>query len=400
MAHAYNVGDEVKFLGYAEDVKEEDRVLDEGEVYVVEELGEDEDAVAVRAPNPAYDPKKRASKNNPETVLVDVFSEEIEAAGEVVEEAPAPAARARRGAKVEAAAEPAAPAKPAAKATAKAAPAKAAAGKAKPAKGETKVKAKAAKPAKEVKEEVDEDALPDLVDEDAEILALVTQSEDILDLATELVEEENALAYKLGGVLYHVRKDKLHQTVDARYAEKGGFGLYVKEQLNVEYRKAMYLIDIYVAFNQFGISGDKVAEIGWAKASKIAGVMTEETADELLTLAETSTVVDLVETIKTSYKEVGGVKGERKKMVTFKFRLFEDQGEGIKNVLEATQGAMGFKKLDDAFEHIIMEWAAEHPVEAKEPAVEKASRRTAATAATAAAPARRTVGKGRASATA
>lgn len=403
----FEVGDKVRFLGYEDDVPEKDRVLEEGEVYEVEEVGSEEDpeAIALRAPNPAFDAKKRATKNNPETVLVDVFPDEIELAGEgdengeeaddadEAEEADEKPARGRAAKKEEV--KPAAKAKPgkgkAAKEEADEKPA--AKGKA-PAKAAAKGKVPAKTAPKEEKEEVDEDALPDLENEDEEVAGLVAEAEDVLALADELVEEENALAYRLGGVLYHIRKGKLHHDADERYKEKGGFGLYVKERLNVEYRKAMNLIEIYVRFNQAGISGEKVAEIGWTKASKIAAVMSQqikagvdddkvaEIGEELLEVAAESSVTDLSETIKESYKEVGGTKGERKKMTTFKFKLFEDQAEGVTNVLKSTAAAMGFKKIDEAFEYIVMEWAAEHPVEEAAPATDKASRRTADKAAT------------------
>ncbi len=198
--------------------------------------------------------------------------------------------------------------------------------------------------------------------EDAEILGMVNDAEDILDLAKEVSEEASAIEYRLGGVLFHVRKSGAFTAIDERYAEKGGFSLYVLEQLNVEYRKAMYLIDIYYKWNKFGLDSTKVAAIGWAKAAKIAAVMTEDTAAELLELAETNTVSDLIENIKTSYKEVGGEKGDKKTLKVFKFRLFEDQAAGVEEVLNAVASAMEFKNLDLAFEHIVMEWATEHPI--------------------------------------
>jgi len=203
---------------------------------------------------------------------------------------------------------------------------------------------------------------PALESEDEEITALVEGAESVLELAEELVEEGAELDYKLGGVLYHVRLSKEYQSLDARYAENGGFGLYVKERLNVEYRKAMYLIDIYYKFNLFGIDAEKVKEIGWTKASKIAAVMSEDNAEELVELAEKSTVADLQDTIKEDYVEKGGSKtaGEKKKRVTFKFRLFEDQASLVTEVLNTVAKDMGVKDLSAAFEHIVAEWAAEN----------------------------------------
>ncbi len=255
------------------------------------------------------------------------------------------------------------------KAAAKKAPAKAAAKTpAKKAAAESKapVKSKAKAKAKEEEAEESDDPYGDLDEEqeDQEILGLVNDAEDILELARETVEETSALEYKLGGVLFHVRKSGAYEELDERYTEKGGFALYLLEQLNIEYRKAMYLVDIYYKWNKFGLEPEKVAQIGWAKAAKIAAVMDEDTAEELIELAENNTVADLVDHIKTTYKEVGGTKGEKKVIKLFKFKLAESAGIAVEEVLQSVAAGMGLKNLDEAFEHIVMEWSTEHPIEA------------------------------------
>lgn len=378
-------GDLVVFTGYDQPPEPGQDILVEGETYEVAAVDAKERSVAVRVDNPDFNPKKKESDTNQKTMLLDIFEEEFEPAGDEPAEpvkskakpakpttkaTPAKPTKAKAAAPAEDPEDPEDPEeepeeeKPAAKGKAKAAPAKAAAkpaakGKAaaKPA-AKGKVKAKAEKPAE------DADPYSDLSedDEDSEILEMVNDAEDILDLAKEVAEEASAVEYKLGGVLFHVRKTGAYKELDKRYAEKGGFNLYVLEQLNVEYRKAMYLIDIYYKWNKFGLEAEKVAAIGWAKAAKIASVMTEETAEELLELAEQNTVADLVDNIKTNYVEKGGTKGEKKKMTIFKFKLYEDRAASVEEVLQAVAHSMGYKTLDDAFEQIVMEWAAEHPV--------------------------------------
>lgn len=381
------VGQMATFKGYSETPEDGQDFLVEGQEYEIAEVNEDESSVAVVADNPDFNPKKKANdETNPKTILVDVFFEELEEPEG--EEEPAPKAKgkaapakttgkvvplkgktAAEDADADADADAPAPAK--GKAAAKPAPAKAKAkGKAAPAKAKGKAAPKA-----EDSETADPYGDLDEESEDQEILGLVNESEDILELAKEVVEESAALEYRLGGVLFHVRKSKAYEELDNRYKEKGGFSVYLLEHLNIEYRKAMYLIDIYYKWNKFGLEPEKVAQIGWAKAAKIAAVMTEETAEELVKLAEENTVADLVENIKTSYKEVGGVKGDKKKLKLFKFKLFESQADAVEEVLASVMSAMNFKNLDEAFEHIVMEWATEHPVEAKE---EKTAKRPVA----------------------
>lgn len=419
-------GDKVVFKGYEETPEDGADLLVEGNEYEVAEVNKEDGSVAVIVDNPDFNPKKKESESNARTILTDIFFEELElpkgskakpaaktpakgkakaeepeddadeegeedADGEdEAEEEPEPKAKTKAPAK-------AAPAKGKAKpkaeepedepeegdegedgdeeepapkkAAAKKAPAKAAAktpAKKAAAKSKAPVKSKAKAKAKEEEAEESDDPYGDLDEEqeDQEILGLVNDAEDILELARETVEETSALEYKLGGVLFHVRKSGAYKELDERYAEKGGFALYLLEQLNIEYRKAMYLVDIYYKWNKFGLEPEKVAQIGWAKAAKIAAVMDEDTAEELIELAENNTVADLVDHIKTTYKEVGGTKGEKKVIKLFKFKLAESAGIAVEEVLQSVAAGMGLKNLDEAFEHIVMEWSTEHPIEA------------------------------------
>lgn len=405
----YAVGGQVVFKEYADTPEPGQDLLVPGQSYEVAEVNEEETSVAVIVDNPDFNPKKKESDTNAKTILVDVFFEELE-------EPEAPKGRSKPAAKTAAKVVPIAKGKAAAKAAAeeeedadaedadaedepepapakgkaaaKTAPAKAAA-KTAPAKGKAAAKTAPAKGKAKAKAEPDADENADVYgdldeeSEDQEILGMVNEAEDILELAKEVVEESAALEYRLGGVLFHVRKSKAFEDLDKRYKEKGGFSLYLIEHLNIEYRKAMYLIDIYYKWNKYQLDPATVAQIGWAKAAKIAAVMTEDTAEELVKLAEDNTVADLIENIKTSYKEVGGVKGDKKKLKLFKFKLFESAADAVEEVLASTMSAMNFKNLDEAFEHIVMEWATEHPIEgaaektaAKKPLAQKVAAAT------------------------
>lgn len=400
---AFAPGDVVIFKGYEDDVPEAERLLVAGQQYTLSEINEDGESVAVEIPNPDFNAKKKESEDNSKVLIVDVFFDEVELAPEEEPEpatkpaargrakaAPAPAAVAddeeaddeegdeeeaapapSRGRAKATAAKPAA--KPAVKTTAKA-PAKTTAAKAAtkvPAKGKGKLAAKATAP-------VEEDKYPALAEEDADMLAIIDGADDLLELANELCDDAEALNYKLGGVLYHLRLNKAYVAIDKKYAEQGGWQKCIEEQLpGVGYRKAMNLIDIYYMFNLHGIDPAKVQELGWTKCSRIASVMTEDNAEELLTLAEENSVSDLNDNIRESYSKTAteGSGTEKRKKILFKFGLWQDQAEAVKEILESTASRLGLKKLDDAFEHIIVEWAAEH-APAQKPPVRKAGNAT------------------------
>lgn len=355
-ANVLPIGTMVKFTGYTdtEEMEDEDFLLEDGQEAPIVAIDEEEESYTLEIPNPDFDDSKRKSKGNPATIKADAFYEEVEAVdaeeeeGEEEEET-APAPKKKATAKKKAA--------PKKKAAAK--------GRATPKKKAT-TKKKAAPPAQEEESEdsVDADGREALENEDEEILGMVegVSSDELLELAHEMVEEASTADYKVGGILYHVRLTGAYQDVNEDYASKGGFERYINEELGMEYRKAMYLIDIYYKFNQFGIGSDVVASVGWTKASQIARVMTEENADALIEAAESSTVADLKEIIVEDFSgETGSTRSEpAKKKVTFKFRLFEDQASPVEQYLAQAEETLGLNDLNQTFEHIVTEWASDH----------------------------------------
>jgi hypothetical protein len=394
-------GTTVRFLGYGEDVAEEDQVLTADEVYTVvgtsepDENGEGGGNPIVAIDNPDFDESKKESEKNPRTLEVEVLMDEIEvvegeeeAEEEVVEEAPKPAAKK--------AAAKAAPAKTAAKA----APAKAAKEKAAPAAKKAAPAAKKAAPVKAKKEKVEEPAEPEIdpldveiENEDAEIVALVEGSENLIEVAQNLEGEMAKNEYQLGGVLYHIRKDKSYQQLAgedgkpiAAYSEPKGFETFLNDYFNVGYRKGMHLIKIYAAFNLRGIENpaQHVAEIGWTKASKIAPLMIKEIGDanELVELAHENSVEELSEVIKDTVK-TGGSPGTKVERMTLKLKFLAEVGKNTEAILKQVMEQFGLKDIADAVAKLADDWASENAggtaTKASAPAQKVAAKKTVAT---------------------
>lgn len=253
-----------------------------------------------------------------------------------------------------------APAKPAAKAaTAEKATTKAPAKPAAKGKAAAKPAAKAKAPAKV--EEAEEE-LPDLENEDAEVLALVNDSDNLIELAQDLENNVGVTEYRLGGVLYHIKKDGAYKEIDEEYAEKGGWALFLKDHFNIGYRKAQHLLEIYIVFTQAGIENpsEAVARIGWTKASKLCKPMEQEDADvdALMDAAENNTVEDLSAIIKETYTE-GGTQEPGKSIarITLKFRYEEEQAQLMETVLKEAADRFGCK-ADEALMQIVLDWAS------------------------------------------
>jgi hypothetical protein len=251
-----------------------------------------------------------------------------------------------------------APAKAAAK-TSENAPAKATA------KDTPKAAEKAAVKKRDAEQENVEDDLPELDNEDQSVLSLLDEG-DLTATAQRLESTAAATEFRLGGLLYHIKKSGVYKDLDPSYAEPGGFQKYLTEFYNTDYRKAMYLIQIYVSFTLAGVENpaERVAEIGWSKAAKIANLMVQEDADVdgLLELAGNNTVRDLSEAIK-DHVSVGGEKGEsgeKKVRLTLKYRFYEEQAREIETFIAAAKEQLGTDDDSEALHHIITEWGIQN----------------------------------------
>lgn len=382
-------GSVVRFLGYDESVPEDQRILNAGDEIVVHEVADDGKGNAVyiiRIDNPDFNAKKKENpETNPKEIETELFAEEVEfvaasaeelegeaeaegeAEGEVEGEAAEGEGEAAEGeeageAEAETAAEEApAPTTKRAAATAKTAPAKTAPTKTVVKGGKKEVKPVLKTPA--IVEDAEEDTLPDLENEDADVVALVSENEDLVALAQNLESDIGTTEYRIGGVLYHIKKSGSYKDLDPTFKEKKGFAAFLSQYMNIEYRKAMYLIEIYVNFNLAGIenAAERVAAIGWTKASKIAKLLNVDgqNPEELLTLAAESTVPELSEAITVQNVRVGGTAGEKKKRVMLKFSYFEDEGTGIADIIKGAMEQHGLQTEAEALALIVNEWATQ-----------------------------------------
>ncbi len=339
---AVEVGNFVTFLGYGADVPEKERMLEKDSAYEVIELTDG--GYVVKFDNPDFDDKKKVdAKNNPATLETEVFTNEVALAATPADAVAAPVAKAT---KIKAGKTPKVPAPAVTK--------------------EKVVKEKVAKAPKEPKApkvKADPDALPDLTaeQEDADVLAIVNESEDLVATAQDLEGNIGKNEYHLGGVLFHIKKSKSYQALNEAYKENAGFAAFTKDYLNIDYRKAMTLIDIYVTFSQLGVENpaDRVAAIGWSKAAKITKPMQEEGAkvEDLLQLAEENSSVDLSIAIKEQTTHVGSTKGEPVKRVTVKFRFFEETGTSIMAIIHAAKAQQSLATDEEALAFILDDWS-------------------------------------------
>lgn len=194
---------------------------------------------------------------------------------------------------------------------------------------------------------------------DSESVRSILDERDALDAAEFLVKQADKTYFTLGGVLQHIYTEGIHKRLG--FEGKRAFSNYVEQRLGVQYRKAMYLIDIYVKFRKLGVDENRLAEIGWSKAKELARIPDdnlEQDFDKLVDKASETSRNDLSEYIKSEYEVATRQNNEQVKKTTFKFSLFADQAEVVNQAIDSAKAMLGSDDGSAAFEQICSEWAA------------------------------------------
>jgi len=162
--------------------------------------------------------------------------------------------------------------------------------------------------------------------------------QDVIDAGQSLIDRIEESYFIFGGVLNSIHQKGLHSKIGKDYLNnKQGFTQFLKDVYGIEYRKAMFLIQIYKSFSALGIDEKRLSKIGWSKAKELVNhLATKDDALKLIDFAEKNKIDDLKEHVKTKYKNVktGKIEGTANlKLRSYSIRLTEDKAELVDEAL-------------------------------------------------------------------
>lgn len=134
------------------------------------------------------------------------------------------------------------------------------------------------------------------------------------------------------------------------------FREYADAELGMNYRKAMYLSDIWDKVKSLGLSPAKVEKLGWTKMKDLAAVITAENAKEWMAKAEKMTSRELGEAVKTSRTPDKTAVGAVPHITTMKFVMGEAEANIITEALEEGKKLTSSENAVVALEMICQEW--------------------------------------------
>lgn len=172
-----------------------------------------------------------------------------------------------------------------------------------------------------------EDTLNDIV-RDIENIS----EEEADEKVHELKEGVEFNYFKLGGVLAVIKENKF-------IGEYSNFREKVEAEFGMKYRKADYLINIYLNIVDSGIEWDAIKDIGWTKLKFISHLLTPENVDMWAEKAKemnTSTLEQEVKELNKTGSQTTS-KTSKSEITNMGFRLHPDQRETIEAALDKSK---------------------------------------------------------------
>jgi hypothetical protein len=180
-----------------------------------------------------------------------------------------------------------------------------------------------------------------------------------LALVAALSNEAEVAWLRLGGVLSHVQTKGWYTMAGAH--EYKSFREFIEQEHELEYRKAMYYIQIYNDLANSKVPWSKVNMVGWVKLKELSKIITVENVDHWVEVALKNNKQSLIELVKASLAASAPLtieEQEAKTVTTMTFKVHENQKIGIKAAL-AKAKIVGQTEFDTmALEYICMDFMA------------------------------------------
>jgi hypothetical protein len=162
--------------------------------------------------------------------------------------------------------------------------------------------------------------------------------------------------FRLGGILSKVQSE-------GWFMEKGyeTFRSFVEAECGIQYRKSMYLIQIYNGLVESGVEWNQVKHLGWSKLKELANILDSANVADWVAIAEGLTVLQLQDHIRESTKGENAsnspeVEGDVSKTTTMTFKLHQDQKATIREALDKAKHETGTEVDSVALEAMALDF--------------------------------------------
>jgi hypothetical protein len=160
---------------------------------------------------------------------------------------------------------------------------------------------------------------------------------------------------KLAKCLYDIYTQNVYQTWDFP-----SFESYIDSELQFNYRKAMYLVEIYNKALMLNMDMERLERLGWTKAKELIRVVDQSNAEEWMDIAEKSTAKELNFKVKTErdlQEDKSSVIDNAPTTTTITLKLGMVEHAIIKDALEESTKLINTDDIALALANICQEWS-------------------------------------------
>lgn len=153
--------------------------------------------------------------------------------------------------------------------------------------------------------------------------------------------------------------DIYHQDVFSTYWNYDSFEDYIDKEIQIAYRKAMYLVEIYGKAKLLNMDMERLERMGWSKARELIRVVDESNVSEWMDRAENCTVKELniqVKKEKDKTSDKSSIVEEAPIITTITFKLGMAEHAIIDDALQESKSLINSNDLALALANICQEW--------------------------------------------
>ena len=195
-----------------------------------------------------------------------------------------------------------------------------------------------------------------------DVLVLLVQeigkmtASEAIEAVPSLLDGADENYFRLGGYLSAIAINKYYEAEGFE-----NFKTFVEARYGLQYRKAMYWIQIYDKLIESGVPWAKIKNVGWTKVKDLAMILTLENVDEWVERAINSTVLQLQEAIAKAKAGVlpnSGLtpEGPKSEVTTFTVKVHAAQKTVIKEAIQKARAEANTEYDGVALEGICMNY--------------------------------------------
>jgi hypothetical protein len=196
-------------------------------------------------------------------------------------------------------------------------------------------------------------------------MPLEQRKQVIRETVKKTINVDDRLGLVQGELLYEVKKNDYWK--EWTFDDKGeprnykNFDEYIERELDMNRRKAYYLIDIYETFIvKLALPTSVLSDLEWSKAKELTKIIDKDNWPKLIDRIKTMSVSE----VKEMAKELKGIKtstgtratSEESTSVRIPFVLAPDQAENVQEALKLAQSLSGSDKAGNNLDLICSEF--------------------------------------------